>query len=178
MIAPKTRIVVVEDERIVALHLQQRLLKLGYDIAAVATSGDKALELITELRPDVVLMDIHIEGKMDGIETAKRIPPNLHIPIIYLTAYSEEATLTRAKETKPYGYLLKPFSEREMHAMIQMVLERRRADVALQESEQRLEMLVAERTAELTDANQVLAAEMAKRRDAEGAAWPTISTTS
>ena len=67
---------------------------------------------------------------MDGIETASRIPPELHIPVIYLTAYSEEATLERARLTKPYGYLLKPFSERELHAAIQMVLERRRADSA------------------------------------------------
>ena len=98
----------------------------------MATAGEQALAQIQEMLPDVVLMDIHIEGEIDGIETAARIPPELHIPVIYLTAYSEEATLERARLTKPYGYLLKPFSERELHAAIQMVLERRRADNALQ----------------------------------------------
>ena len=83
-------------------------------------------------------MDIHIEGDIDGIETAARIPPDYHIPVVYLTAYSEEATLERARETRPYGYLLKPFSERELHATIQMVLERRRTEIAQRANEERL----------------------------------------
>ena len=94
-------------------------------------------------------MDINIDGDIDGIETASRIPTDRQIPVIYLTAYSEEATLERARGTRPYGFLLKPFSERELHATIQMVLERRRADVLVRENEQRLEALVHERTAEL-----------------------------
>ena len=109
----------------------------------MATSGAQALQQIAEHRPDVVLMDIHIEGEIDGIETAARIPAELQIPVIYLTAYSEEATLERARATRPYGYLLKPFSERELHAAIQMVLERRRADVRRARERARLEELVA-----------------------------------
>src|SRR3954466_12841275 len=145
-------IVVVEDERVVALHLKQQLTRLGYRVPAMATSGPQALEQIAEYRPDVVLMDVHIDGPADGIETAAQIPAELQIPVIYLTAYSEEATLERARGTRPYGYLIKPFSERELHASIQMVLERRRADAAQRESEHRLEAMVAARTAELAEA--------------------------
>jgi len=137
-----TRILIVEDERIVALHLKQQLLKLGYEVAGVAASGPAALQHIAQLNPDVVLMDIHIEGDMDGIETAGRISPDLELPVIYLTAYSEEATLERARATKPYGYLIKPYSERELHATIQMALERRRAASALRASEERFRSIV------------------------------------
>ena len=131
---------IVEDERIVALNLQQRLLKLGYEVPAMAVSGEQALHFAQTLKPDLVLMDIHIQGEMDGIETAERIDQALKTPVIYLTAYSEEKTLARARITKPYGYLLKPFSERELHATIQMALERRRADIALNQSQARLSL--------------------------------------
>jgi signal transduction histidine kinase len=144
-------VIVVEDERVVALHLKQQLTRLGYSVPAMATSGDQALRQIAEYRPDVVLMDVHIDGPQDGIDTAASIPPDLQVPVIYLTAYSEEATLERARGTKPYGYLIKPFSERELHASIQMVLERRRADGVVRENERRLEELVATRTAELSE---------------------------
>jgi signal transduction histidine kinase len=162
-------VLVVEDERVVAMHLRQQLSRLGYEVPAMATSGAQALKQITDLRPDVVLMDIHIEGRMDGIETASRIPLELRIPVIYLTAYSEEATLERARQTKPYGYLLKPFSERELHAAIQMVLERRRADDLLEQGSQRLEQLVAARTQELSAMNVKLQAETTERLNAERA---------
>ena len=134
------RIMLVENERIVALHLRQQLSKLGYEVVGVVASGEQALERVRELEPDVVLMDIHIEGELDGIETAARLPNDLQIPVVYLTAYSEAATLARARATKPYGYLLKPFAERELHATIQMVLERRAAELALRESEERLRL--------------------------------------
>jgi len=165
----KTRIMLVEDERIVALNLKQRLTHLGYEIAALATSGASALKEIERSRPDVVLMDINIEGDIDGIETAARIPPEFHTPVIYLTAYSEQATLDRARATNPYGYLLKPFSERELHATIQMVLERRGADLALRQSEQRLEGLVEERTAALEERTQALQEQTRQREVAEAA---------
>ena len=134
-----TRIIVMEDERILALHMKQQLVKLGYDVVAITSSGEKALEKIRELRPDVALMDIHVEGGMDGVETAARIPTEFELPVIYITAYSEEATLQRARATKPYGYIIKPFSGRELHAAIQMALERRRAESALRASEDRLD---------------------------------------
>jgi signal transduction histidine kinase len=136
MTAP--RIIAVEDERIVALHLKQQLQNLGYEVPAVTASGEAALASIIEHRPDLVLMDIHIEGAIDGVDTAAQIPAELGIPVIYLTAYSEEATLERARATKPYGYLIKPYSERELHATIQMALARRDVERALRTSEDQL----------------------------------------
>ncbi len=94
----------------------------------VVTSGDQALRRIEEAPPDLVLMDINLGGAMDGIATAAAIPPGYHIPVIYLTAYSGDAIVDRAAATNPYGYLLKPFSERELHAMIQVTLARCRAE--------------------------------------------------
>jgi signal transduction histidine kinase len=163
------KVLIVEDERVVALHLRQQLSRLGYQVPAMATAGEQALQHIRDFQPDVVLMDIHIEGNIDGIETAAHIPPELHVPVIYLTAYSEEATLERARLTKPYGYLLKPFSERELHAAIQMVLERRLADSALEKDTQRLEALVSVRTEALIQANRKLESETAERLTAERA---------
>ena len=90
------KIVAVEDERIVALHLREQLLKLGYEVAPVAASGEAALRNIAEFQPDLVLMDIHIDGALDGIETAARIPAEFGAALIYVTGYSEEATLNRA----------------------------------------------------------------------------------
>jgi PAS domain S-box-containing protein len=136
------RIVVVEDERILALHLQEQLTRLGYEVAAVASSGCAALDHIVRERPDLVLMDIHIEGELDGIETIAKLPGDVHAPVIYLTAYSEETTLERARATKPYGYLIKPYSERELHATIQMALERGRVEAALRSSEDRFRSIV------------------------------------
>lgn len=165
------RILVVEDERIVALHLKQQLIRLGYLVDAVVASGDRALRQVADRRPDVVLMDIHIEGCMDGIETAKLIPSELRIPVIYLTAYSDEDTLARARDTTPYGYLLKPFTERELHATIKMVLARHGAESAVRESELRLQQLVAERTAELVAANRKLEEQAAERLKVERQLW-------
>jgi signal transduction histidine kinase len=163
------RVIIVEDERIVALNIRQRLTKLGYDVPAVATSGLAALAAIERERPDVVLMDINIEGPIDGIETTSRIPDSISVAVIYLTAYSEEATLERARATKPFGYLLKPFSERELHATIQMALQRRNADDLVRQNEARLKFLVEERTAELEAANSELKVQIKERLKAEEA---------
>ncbi|MBY0574928.1 MAG: EAL domain-containing protein [Undibacterium sp.] len=143
------KIGIVEDERIVAFNLQQRLTKLGYHVVFIAASGEQALQKISQDRPDLMLMDIHIEGAIDGIETATIISKEFKLPIIYLTAYSEESTLVRARETRPYGYLLKPFSERELHATIQMAMERYQIEAALNRSETRLRLALS--AADMTD---------------------------
>jgi len=130
------KILVVEDEKIVALDLKRRLTKLGYEVTGTASSGDKALALVSQELPNVILMDIHIQGRIDGIEVAAMLQRIHSIPIIYLTAYSEEKTLARAKTTKPYGYLLKPFSDRELHIIIQVSLERYHSDMQLKKNEQ------------------------------------------
>lgn len=132
------KIIIVEDERIVALNLKQRLQRLGYEVPAIASSAEQALFFVGRENPDMVLMDIHIDGDIDGIDTAQQLIDLYQTPVIYLTAYSEESTLARARATKPYGYLLKPFSERDLHATMQMALERRSAELALLKSEARL----------------------------------------
>ena len=137
---PGCKILIVEDENIVALDLCRRLTKLGYQILGTASSAHNAIKLIEKNTPDIILMDIRIKGNVDGIEAAETIRRNFGIPIIFLTAYSEEATLLRASVTKPYGYLLKPFSEQELHVTIQVALERHRADHQLQKQEAHLKM--------------------------------------
>ncbi|AEJ01733.1 response regulator receiver modulated diguanylate cyclase/phosphodiesterase with PAS/PAC sensor(s) [Nitrosomonas sp. Is79A3] len=131
-----TKILIVEDEKIVALDLKRRLTKLGYQVTGMAASGQKALSLVDQELPNIVLMDIHIQGDMDGVEVAGQLQKIHSIPIIYLTAYSEEKTLIRAKTTKPYGYLLKPFSDRELHIIIQVSIERFESDILLIKNEQ------------------------------------------
>lgn len=155
-----TRVMIVEDERIVAFNLQQRLLKLGYEVPSVVASGQQALNGVSESNPDIVLMDINIEGDMDGIRTAESLGETSP-PVIYLTAHSEETTLARARSTKPYGYLIKPFSERELHATIQMALQRWETEKALRAAKREIEEINAnleerinERTQQLLEAKQ------------------------
>jgi PAS domain S-box-containing protein len=124
-------ILVVEDERIVALHLRQQLVKLGYQVAGVVSSGEEALRIIQQLRPAVVLMDVHIDGDLDGIDTASRLPHGCGTTVVFISANAEEAALERARASNPFGYLVKPFTERELHATIQMALERRERDSEL-----------------------------------------------
>ncbi|BAY76707.1 PAS/PAC sensor hybrid histidine kinase [Nostoc linckia NIES-25] len=116
------KILVVEDEAIVAKDLQYRLKKFGYTVPAIASSGEEAINKAIETSPDLVLMDIRLKGNMDGIEAAQEISRELDIPIIYLTAYADDTTLQRAKITEPFGYLLKPFKEKELHTNIEITL--------------------------------------------------------
>jgi CheY-like chemotaxis protein len=118
----ETNILVVEDERIVARDLQRRLHRLGYTVCAIAASGPEALEHAAQTQPDLILMDIVLPGSMDGIEAAAQIRARADIPIIYLTAHADEATLQRAKTTEPFGYLLKPFDTRVVQTTIEMAL--------------------------------------------------------
>ncbi|MBL8481857.1 MAG: response regulator [Rhodocyclaceae bacterium] len=133
-------IMVVEDERIIAFNLSEMLQGLGYRVAGVAAGGEEALALAEQAQPDLVLMDIRLAGGMDGVETAQRLRRLCPAPVVYLTAHSENSTLDRARATNPYGYLLKPISERALHATIQMALERRQTDIALERSEERLRL--------------------------------------
>ncbi|HZV12507.1 MAG TPA: response regulator, partial [Candidatus Kapabacteria bacterium] len=131
----KAKILVVEDEGIVAKDIQSRLKRLGYDVPATAATGEEAIKQADLIHPDVVLMDIMIQGDMDGIETAGKIIERLHIPIIYVTAYSDDNTLKRARMTGPFGYLLKPFAERELYTTIEMALYKHSVDQKLKENE-------------------------------------------
>ena len=119
---PKVNILVVEDESIVAKDIEHSLKKLGYNVVGMASTGDRAIELSSETTPDLVLMDIMLKGDMSGIEAAQRIRENQQIPVIYLTAYADESTLSKAKVTEPYGYIIKPFKEIDIHTSIEMAL--------------------------------------------------------
>ncbi len=132
---PLARILIVEDESIIALDIQNQLLRKGYQVVGRVTSGEMAVQKALTLNPDLILMDIRLEDRMDGIEAARQIQAQLSVPIVYLTAYADEATLQRAKETSPLGYLLKPFEERELDTMIQMALYRYQAEKKLRTSE-------------------------------------------
>jgi len=118
------KILIVEDEAVVSLDIARRLEKMGYEVIGRIASGEEALELVQEERPDLVLMDINLQGEIDGIQTATTLYRNYGLPVIYLTAYAGESTLERAKESKPYGYILKPFKERELHAAIEIAISR------------------------------------------------------
>ncbi|MGB7894923.1 MAG: response regulator, partial [Microcoleus sp.] len=124
-------ILIVEDELLIAKNLSPKLEKLGYQIADIVSSGADAIQRARELRPDLILMDIVIKGDIDGIETAAIINQELDIPIIYTTAYADDETLQRAENTGSYGYLLKPFKEREMHATIKIALSKHQEAVSL-----------------------------------------------
>lgn len=134
------KIMIVEDERVVAFDLAQQLEAMGYEICASAFSGPEALRQAAQTQPDLILMDIRIQGDMSGIDTAAKLRTIHPVPVIYLTAHSDDATLQSARETQPYGYLVKPFSDRELHASIQMALERRKADEAVRRSEEQLRL--------------------------------------
>jgi len=120
------RILIVEDERIVAEDLRRTLTSLGYEIAGIAGEGENAIAQAEEKRPDLILMDIMLSGSLDGISAAERIQLTLDIPVIYVTAYADEAILARAKKTEPLGYIVKPFTEREIRSNIEIALYRHR----------------------------------------------------
>ena len=137
-----TQIFVVEDEVIISKDIQRSLRKLNYHVVGSSVSGTGALEKLAVCapaeRPDLVLMDINIKGELDGIETAARVQSQFHIPVIYLTAFADGPTLERAKVTEAFGYLLKPFEERELATAIEMGLYKHRAGRALQQSQELL----------------------------------------
>jgi CheY-like chemotaxis protein/predicted regulator of Ras-like GTPase activity (Roadblock/LC7/MglB family) len=115
-------ILVVEDEGIIAKSIQAMLTGMGFRVSATVSSGEEAIQKAEELQPDLVLMDIVLGGKMDGIEAAEQFHARFDIPVVYLTAYADSETIERAKLTNPYGYVVKPFSESELHAAIELAL--------------------------------------------------------
>jgi two-component system, response regulator PdtaR len=115
-------IMIVEDERILAADLEDRLEAMGYGVCARASSGEQAVILANEKQPDLILMDIQLEGGMDGIEAAAAINDSQDLPIVYLSAFADQQMLERAKITEPFGYLVKPIKPRELRSTIEMVL--------------------------------------------------------
>jgi two-component system, cell cycle sensor histidine kinase and response regulator CckA len=117
------RILIVEDERLIAIDLQRRLTRLGYTVVALAASGMEAIQKALTLRPDVVLMDIRLQGPMDGVEAAREIRASLRVPVVFMTAYVDEETTQRIRATSPWGYLHKPFTVQLVQSMLEQVLD-------------------------------------------------------
>jgi diguanylate cyclase len=128
----KAKILIVEDELLIANNLSRKLTKLGYVIVEIVSSGKDAIQIAGEKQPDLVLMDIVIQGDMDGIEAATEISQKYGIPVIYLTAYADNETLDRAKSTSPFGYILKPFKDKELEVTIEIALQKHQADLRLE----------------------------------------------
>jgi signal transduction histidine kinase len=152
----KANILIVEDEVVTALEMESTLEEIGYSIISIVDTGEEAVAIAREEKPDLILMDIHLQGEMDGIEAAAQIRSELKIPIIFLTAHAEEDKLERAKLTLPFGYLLKPVQDRDIKATIKMAIytseinaERDQAREALKKAHEDLERKVVERTKEL-----------------------------
>lgn len=147
-------ILIVEDESIVALDIQSCLKGLGYTPLGIASRGEEAIRKALQLQPDLVLMDIRLKGDMDGVEAAQQIRTLLGTPVVFLTAYADEQTLQRARITGPFGYLIKPFEERELHATIEMALYQHQTEKSLREQAKALE----QKNRQLSLANRLLTA--------------------
>ncbi len=138
----KTRLLIVEDEGLVARDLENMTRTMGYEVLGVASTADEALVQVACLHPDLVLMDVVIKGTLDGIAAAERIWEIYHIPVIYVTAYTDEVTVQRATLSQPFGYILKPFDERELKIAVEMAVYKSRMALKLKEREEWLSALL------------------------------------
>jgi two-component system, sensor histidine kinase and response regulator len=163
----KRRVVVVEDDHIMAHYIQTQLKALHCDCVGVSSAAERGVALVGEQRPDIVLMDICLESGMDGVAAALDIRARFNVPVVFVTAHAEDELLERAKLSEPFGYILKPFSPRELHAVMEMAIYKHAAECKLHDAstlvQRELEALVAQRTMELEQAmQQAQAANLAK----------------
>jgi len=147
----KAKILIVEDEIIVASNIKLNLEQYQYEVPAMAAAGDEAIKKTLELRPDLVLMDIKIRGNMDGIDAAREIRKQMDVPIVFMTAYTDPGTFERAKQTEPAGYILKPFETRDLRSVIEMALYKHTMEQQLKQSEARYRRLFEQSAAMLAD---------------------------
>lgn len=136
------KILIVEDEGVVALSLQSLLTKMGYTIVGTAITGDEAITLAREKHPDVILMDIHIKGSLDGIQTTEKINEFSDVPVIFLTAYADDETVSRALKTRSHSYLVKPVNQRELYSNIEFAIYKRRLHDRIGTSRENLELFL------------------------------------
>ena len=163
------RILVVEDEKIIALDIASKMEKLGYGVSAMVSSGKDAIESVQKDRPDLILMDIVLEGEMDGIQAAVQIRSVFDIPVVYLTAYADEKILERAKATGPFGYVLKPFEAKSLQVAVELAFYKHMIEGELRKAHDELEQLVRDRTSELAKANDQLLSELVEKKHAKTA---------
>lgn len=168
----KVRVLIVEDEVFTADQEEKRLLDMGYDVVGKADSGEDAVQLAHESRPDLVLMDIRLHGRMDGIDAADEIKTKLNIPVIYVTAYADDDLLQRARVTEAFGYILKPFDDKELKTNIEIALYKNKVEKEMEKSldeSERLNKILLQREfriRELSDQVKKLKAEAEKNRQA------------
>ncbi len=136
------RVMVVDDEAVISMQLEERLEAMGYDVVGTASSGEEAVDMAIDLRPDIILMDIVMPGKLDGIQASEMIKAELDIPVIFLTAYTDEKFIDKAKDVEPFGYIVKPFQEKEIRACIEIAIFKSRIERRLRESEERYRSMV------------------------------------
>ncbi|MBN2380740.1 PAS domain S-box protein [candidate division WOR-3 bacterium] len=146
----KAKILIVEDERIVAGDIQSRVISLGYEVAGIVASGEEAVALADKTRPDLVLMDIMLKGGINGIQAAEQIITFFDIPVVYLTAYADEDTLQRVKLSGPFGYIVKPFEQRVLHTTIEIALYKHKMEQDIRRSEKRYRDLFEKSPASIT----------------------------
>ena len=138
----KTKILIVEDEYNTSEMLKEKLTKFGYFVCGIVSSRKEATKIAKLKKPDLVLMDIKLRGRMDGIEVAEKIYNNYNTPVIYVTAYADESTLSRIKQTVPYGFIVKPFEPKELRGVIETAIYKHEMENRIKESEERFRMLV------------------------------------
>ncbi|WP_406660365.1 response regulator [Methanolobus sp. ZRKC3] len=122
------KILVVEDEGIIGLNIKKKLKSFGYTVPAIVATGEEAIKMAEITFPDLILMDVRLKGDMDGVQTAGEIRKIFDIPVIYLTAYSDDEVLERAKKTEPYGYIVKPFKANDLRSNIEIALYRHKME--------------------------------------------------
>src|SRR3954454_10396589 len=131
------RILIVEDDRVVARDIAQQMVRAGHTMVGTTTRGEEALALAARAQPDLVLMDVRLEGELDGIDTARLLRERLDLAVVFLTAYADEDTVRRATTAEPFGYVLKPFDETQLRTVVEMALYKHGAERRLRESEER-----------------------------------------
>ena len=158
---------IVDDDATISMRLEELLGSMGYDVVDVASSGEEAVEMAKKLNPDLILMDVVMPGKLDGIDAADKIRADLDIPVIFVSGYSEEELVNRAKHVEPFGYILKPFQENQIKVAIDIAIYKKDMDRQLQKAHKELEQKVEERTAELLKLNKQLKQEISERQETE-----------
>ena len=169
----KVRILIVEDQFLVANDIKDNLETLGYEISAIATSGEKAVKKAGEGKTDLVLMDIVLKGEMDGIEAAEIIRSRFDLPVIFLTAYRDPKILERAKISEPFGYLIKPFEANELHSNVEIALYKHKIEIEKKEAGEERKKLIHKLKEDLAEVNKLsgllpICASCKKIRNEEG----------